>query len=54
MSDLGLQPWEVQEQPDKLSAEGELGSLENKSKPRRCLFLVACLALFANMPLVLH
>jgi hypothetical protein len=39
MSDLGLQPREVWKQPDQQSAEGRLGSSENTSWPRRCLFL---------------
>jgi hypothetical protein len=54
MSNLGLQPSEVWKQPDRLPAEGRLGSSENTSKPRRCLYFVACLALFAYVPLVWH
>jgi hypothetical protein len=41
MSDLGLQHREAWNQLDRLPAEGKLGSSENTSKPRRCLF-VAC------------
>jgi hypothetical protein len=40
------------ENPDLLLAEGRLGSSENASKPRRFHFFVACLALFAYIPLV--
>jgi hypothetical protein len=51
MSDLGLKPREIRKQPDGLSACGRLGSLENSSKLRRCLFFgfffTACLALLA-------
>jgi hypothetical protein len=35
-------------------AEGRLGSSENTSKPRRCLFFVACFAVFADVPLVCY
>jgi hypothetical protein len=49
MSDLDLQLREVWKQP-----EGRLGSSENTSKPRRCLFFVSCFALFAHVPLVRH
>jgi hypothetical protein len=52
MSDLGLQPWEVWKQPDWLLAEGRPSSSENTSKLRLFLFFVACLALFAHVPLV--
>jgi hypothetical protein len=51
MSDLGSHPREVWKQPDRLPAEGRLGSSENTSMPRRCLFFVACLALFEYVPL---
>jgi hypothetical protein len=54
MSDLGLQPREVWKQLGRLPAEGRLGSSENTSNPRRCLLFVACLALFAYVPLVWH
>jgi hypothetical protein len=40
MSDLGSQPREVWKELDQLPAEGRLGSSENTSKPRRCLFLL--------------
>jgi hypothetical protein len=50
MSDLGLQHREVWEQPDRLPAEGRPVSSENKSKPRRCRYLLpACLALSLNI-----
>jgi hypothetical protein len=49
MRDLGLQPREVWKQPDRLPAEGRLGSSENRSKPRHCLLFVACLALVEYM-----
>jgi hypothetical protein len=52
MSDLGLQLREVWKQPDRLPAEGRLGSSENTSKPRRCLYFVACLALVAYVSLI--
>jgi hypothetical protein len=35
-------------------SEGRLGSSENTSKPRRRLFFVACLVLFAYVLLVWH
>jgi hypothetical protein len=54
MCDLGVQPREVWKQPDQLPAEGWLGSPENTSKPRRYLFFVACLAVFAYVPLIWH
>jgi hypothetical protein len=40
MSDLGWQPREVWKQPGRLPAEGRLGTSENTSKPRRCLFML--------------
>jgi hypothetical protein len=43
MSDLGLQPRELWKQLDRLPAEERLGSSENTSKPRRCLFLFLAL-----------
>jgi hypothetical protein len=52
MSDLGLQPSEVWKQPGQMPSEGRAGSSENASKPWRCHFLVACLAVFAHVPLV--
>jgi hypothetical protein len=52
MSDLNLQLMEVWKQPGRLPAEGRLGSSENTSEPQRCLFFVACFALFAYMPYV--
>jgi hypothetical protein len=54
MSDLGLKPRAVWKQPDRLPAEGRLDSSKNAGKPRRCFFVVACLALIANMPLAWH
>jgi hypothetical protein len=54
MSDLCSQPREVWKQPGRLPAEGRLGSSENTSKPRRCLFVVACFALLAHVPLGWH
>jgi hypothetical protein len=54
MSSLGLQPREVWKQPSRLPAEGRLGSSENTSEPRRCLFFVACLAPFEYLPVSWH
>jgi hypothetical protein len=51
MSDLGSQPREVWKQPGRLPAEGRLGSSENT---RQSTIFVACLALFAYVPLVWH
>jgi hypothetical protein len=38
MSDFGIQSREVWKQPNRLPAEGRLGSSENTSKPRRRLY----------------
>jgi hypothetical protein len=38
MSDFGLHPRVVQNQPDQLPAEGRLGSSEIISKPRHSFF----------------
>jgi hypothetical protein len=54
MTDLGSQLREVWKQSGRQPAEGRLGSSENTRKLRRCLFFVACLALFAYVPLVWH
>jgi hypothetical protein len=54
MSDLSLQLREVWKQPDRLPAEGRLGSSENTSKPQHCVLFVACFALFAYVLLVWH
>jgi hypothetical protein len=54
MSNLRLKPSEVWKQPGRLPADGRLSSSENRSKSRRRLFFVACLALFACVPLVWH
>jgi hypothetical protein len=53
MSDLSLQPREVWKQPDRLPAEGRLGSSKHKQAAALSIF-VACLALFAYVPLVRH
>jgi hypothetical protein len=51
MSDLGLKPREVWKQPDRLPAEERLGISENH---KQLSIFVACLALFAYVPLVWH
>jgi hypothetical protein len=54
MSDLGLQPREVLKESDRLPAKRRLGSLEKKAFCGVFFCVVACLALFAYVPLVWH
>jgi hypothetical protein len=43
MSDLGMQPREVWKQPDRLPAEGGLGSSKKKKNPANCGVFFCCL-----------
>jgi hypothetical protein len=51
MSDLGLQPKEVQHQSHRLPAEKKLG-VRRHEQATAFSFLSQALALFVNMPLV--
>jgi hypothetical protein len=53
MSDLVLQPREMFKELDRLPAEGMIGGSE-KQGSCGVVFVVACLALFENVPLIWH